>query len=481
MSSEYLSNVRRLRPMVHTITNYVTANDCANLLLAAGASPIMADAPEETAQIAAMADAVVLNLGTLSTSRKEAMLLAGKAASAADKPIVLDPVGVGASGFRRETAGLLLREAEPTVIRGNRSEIRALRTGETGERGVDTADLPEGDGENARLLAKQTGAVVLQTGETDLVTDGEQVLRVQGGSDMLCLVTGAGCMLSALTGAFLAANPDRPLLAAAAAAETMSGDHERLRRDRPKAAADRRGERQLSHPAHRRHVQSDAGDFQKMETGSMSNCKPEWMRLYAVTDRAWVGEQTLYEQVECALRGGVTCVQLREKHLDFDAFLAEARELKTLCQRYGVPLIINDSVEIARLSDADGVHVGQSDMQAKDVRDLLGPDKIIGVTAKTVEQALLAQEMGADYLGTGAFFVTDTKKDALPITHEMARAITAAVDIPVTGIGGITPGNLDTLEGLGLDGVALVSAIFSAPDIEQRCRQLRTRWMFPEN
>ena len=455
MSSEYLSNVRRLRPVVHTITNYVTANDCANLLLAAGASPIMADAPEETAQIAAMADAVVLNLGTLSTSRKEAMLLAGKAASAADKPIVLDPVGVGASGFRRETAGLLLREAEPTVIRGNRSEIRALRTGETGERGVDTADLPEGDGENARLLAKQTGAVVLQTGETDLVTDGEQVLRVQGGSDMLCLVTGAGCMLS--------------------------GDHERLRRDRPKAAADRRGERQLSHPAHRRHVQSDAGDFQKMETGSMSNCKPEWMRLYAVTDRAWVGEQTLYEQVECALRGGVTCVQLREKHLDFDAFLAEARELKTLCQRYGVPLIINDSVEIARLSDADGVHVGQSDMQAKDVRDLLGPDKIIGVTAKTVEQALLAQEMGADYLGTGAFFVTDTKKDALPITHEMARAITAAVDIPVTGIGGITPGNLDTLEGLGLDGVALVSAIFSAPDIEQRCRQLRTRWMFPEN
>lgn len=213
----------------------------------------------------------------------------------------------------------------------------------------------------------------------------------------------------------------------------------------------------------------------------MSNCKPEWMRLYAVTDRAWVGEQTLYEQVECALRGGVTCVQLREKHLDFDAFFAEARELKTLCQRYGVPLIINDSVEIARLSDADGVHVGQSDMQAKDVRDLLGPDKIIGVTAKTVEQALLAQEMGADYLGTGAFFVTDTKKDALPITHEMARAITAAVDIPVTGIGGITPGNLDTLEGLGLDGVALVSAIFSAPDIEQRCRQLRTRWMFPEN
>ena len=213
----------------------------------------------------------------------------------------------------------------------------------------------------------------------------------------------------------------------------------------------------------------------------MSNCKPEWMRLYAVTDRAWEGKQTLFEQVESALRGGVTCVQLREKELDEAAFLAEAKELKALCQSWGVPLIINDNVAVALACDADGVHVGQSDMQAKDVRALLGPDKILGVTAKTVEQALAAQAAGADYLGTGAFFVTDTKKDALPITHEMARAITAAVDIPVTGIGGITPGNLDTLEGLGLDGVALVSAIFSAPDIEQRCRQLRTRWMFPEN
>ena len=212
----------------------------------------------------------------------------------------------------------------------------------------------------------------------------------------------------------------------------------------------------------------------------MSNCKPEWMRMYAVTDRAWVGKQTLYEQVEAALRGGVTCVQLREKELDEAAFLAEAKELKTLCQSYGVPLIINDNVAVALAADADGVHVGQSDMQAKDVRALLGPDKILGVTAKTVEQALAAQNAGADYLGTGAFFVTDTKKDALPITHEIARAITDSVDIPVTGIGGITVENLDTLQGLGLDGVALVSAIFSAQDIEQRCRELRTRWMFDE-
>ena len=208
MSSEYLLHVRRMRPVVHTITNYVTANDCANLLLAAGASPIMADAPEETAQIAAMADAVILNLGTLSVSKREAMLLAGKAAAAA--------------GIRRDAAKMLLTEVRPTVIRGNRSEIRSLLTGETGERGVDTSNLPDDRADAARTLARLTRSVVMQTGETDLVTDGEQVLQVHGGSEILCLVTGAGCMLSALTGAFLAANPNDPLLAAAAAAETMS-------------------------------------------------------------------------------------------------------------------------------------------------------------------------------------------------------------------------------------------------------------------
>ena len=202
------------------------------------------------------------------------------------------------------------------------------------------------------------------------------------------------------------------------------------------------------------------------------------MRLYAVTDRAWLRGDTLANQVEAALRGGATCVQLREKNLEYDAFLSEAMKLKSICADYGVPLIINDNVSVALASNADGVHVGQSDMVASDVRAAIGPKKILGVTAKTVEQALSAQAAGADYLGTGAFYVTDTKKDALPITHETVRAITAAVRIPVTGIGGITPENLDELQGLGLDGVALVSAIFSAPDIEQRCRELRTRWMF---
>ena len=147
------------------------------------------------------------------------------------------------------------------------------------------------------------------------------------------------------------------------------------------------------------------------------NCKSEDLRLYAITDRHWLNGETLYQQVEKALKGGVTFLQLREKNLDEEDFMKEARKIKALCKKYKVPLIINDNVEIAREIDADGVHVGQSDMEAGDVRDRLGPDKIIGVSARTVEQALLAQAHGADYLGVGAVFSTSTKSDAKNVSH----------------------------------------------------------------
>ncbi len=197
------------------------------------------------------------------------------------------------------------------------------------------------------------------------------------------------------------------------------------------------------------------------------------LRLYAVTDRSWLGEQTLYEQVELALRGGVTCVQLREKELPPAAFLAEAKELKVLCARFGVPLIINDNVELALEVDADGVHVGQEDMDAQDVRSLIGPDKILGVTAKTIEQAQNAQRNGADYLGSGAVFGSTTKWNAKPMSRELLQSICESVTIPVVAIGGIHRGNIATLAGTGIRGAAVVSGIFAAADIEAECRYLR--------
>ncbi|MBO5229044.1 MAG: thiamine phosphate synthase [Lachnospiraceae bacterium] len=204
------------------------------------------------------------------------------------------------------------------------------------------------------------------------------------------------------------------------------------------------------------------------------NFSKENMLLYAVTDRAWTGTQTLYEQVEAALKGGVTLVQLREKNLDYDSFLKEAIELKALCSRYNVPLIINDNVDIAIKSGADGIHVGQKDMEAGDVRALVGKDMIIGVTAKTIEQAIAAEKAGANYLGTGAAFGSVTKSDATAISHEAIQDICKAVSIPVVAIGGIDKFNILKLAGRGIDGVALVSAIFAAEDIEQECKELRT-------
>lgn len=211
-----------------------------------------------------------------------------------------------------------------------------------------------------------------------------------------------------------------------------------------------------------------------MKSGNTA-CKKEDLLLYAVTDRSWLNGHTLYEQVERALKGGVTFVQLREKALDEEAFLEEAKEIQKLCALYGVPFVINDNVEIAASVNADGVHVGQSDMEALDVRRRLGPDKIIGVSAQTVEQALKAQEHGADYLGVGAVFPTGSKADAVEVRHETVKAICEAVDIPVIAIGGITKENVKDLAGSRICGIAVISAIFAQDDIVGASRELKAR------
>lgn len=202
-------------------------------------------------------------------------------------------------------------------------------------------------------------------------------------------------------------------------------------------------------------------------------CDKRYMLLYAVTDRAWTGEQTLCEQVEAALKGGVTCVQLREKEMDETAFLQEAKDICALCHRYGVPFIVNDNVDVAIACQADGIHVGQEDMAAGEVRRRVGDAMLLGVSVHTVEEARRAVRNGADYLGLGAVFPTSTKTDVDQMTNETLRAICDAVDVPVVAIGGINRGNLLKLSGSGVDGVALVSAIFSAEDIEDTCQKLR--------
>lgn len=204
-----------------------------------------------------------------------------------------------------------------------------------------------------------------------------------------------------------------------------------------------------------------------------TNADRKSLQLYAITDSHWLNGRTLYSVVKESLEGGVTFLQLREKELDEEHFLEEARELQKLCREYQVPFVINDNVDIAATINADGVHVGQSDMEAGDVRAKLGPNKIIGVTAKTVEQAVLAQERGADYLGVGAVFHTDSKADAKEISFDTLKDICRAVSIPVIAIGGITEENVRELAGSGICGIAVISAIYAQRDIKKAAENLK--------
>ncbi len=218
-----LAGLRRRRPLVHCITNYVTANDCANILLAIGASPIMADDPEETEEIAAAASALVLNMGTPSRGKLEAMVRAGKKANEKGIPVILDPVGAGASRLRREMTEQLIREVRVDILRGNVSEITFAAGLASREKGVDVSEADQGldRTEAALAAARRLGCTVAVTGQVDVVTDGRRIARVRGGSSMMARVTGTGCMTSALAGAFAGAGRGDAFLAAVAALASM--------------------------------------------------------------------------------------------------------------------------------------------------------------------------------------------------------------------------------------------------------------------
>ena len=511
---DLLDEIRRQNPIVHCITNYVTARDVANLLLTAGASPIMADHEGEAKEIAALSQAMVMNLGTFKDSSLAAMKRAGKTAARLGHPMVLDPVGVGASPLRMEAAVQLLEEIPCTAIRGNVSEITALAKRILDENRLlnpDSPSMPREKGVDADLsqclkeqqlafkqagrLARAAGCLVVMTGPKDLITDGRAFLLVENGHPMMSRITGSGCMLDGILAAALAAAlpallSGKPanslavrlslLLPAAAYAVSAMGICGQLAAEKTLLAGGGTG----SFHMHFMDAMSLLTDEQVRQMARIRElpskdilpapAKPEFdLRLYAVTDRAWTGKKTLLEQLEEALQSGVTLVQLREKELDDTAFLEEARKVKELTDRYHVPLIINDHIGVALNCGAAGVHLGQEDLDPREARQLLGPDRIIGVTAKTVAQARRAQMARADYLGSGAIFGSQTKKEAIPMTTELLKEIASSVSIPVVAIGGINGDNISRLEGTGIAGAAVVSGIFAAGDIPSAARKLR--------
>ena len=394
MIKDIIQNVYSKHPLVHSITNYVAATDCANITLTIGASPIMADEPKEVGEVTQIADGLVLNCGTISESRLNAMLISGKTAKSREIPIVLDPVGVGISKFRTSAVHKIITEVKPDIIRLNAAELKSICLNIKNMSGVDAVNIDSLDDtvELAKKLSLKTNAIIGVSGISDIVTDGKNTAVISGGHAMMKKITGSGCMLSSVIGAFAAANPNNLFYAVSVA------------------------------------------------FGLYASC----------------GRNAYKENIG----------------MSTDDFINSAKEIKSLCEKYNVPLIINDNVDVAKAVNADGVHIGQNDMPAHEARKILGKNKIIGVTAKTVEQAQKAEKDGADYLGNGAIFGTTTKGDAKKMDMQTLKSITSSVNIPVVAIGGIDGDNVLQLKGTGIVGVAVVSGIFAQDDIETATKDL---------
>ena len=464
---EAIVNLRDKKPLIEQVTNYVTINDCANVTLAIGASPVMGDGFEDVDQMTMISDALVINYGVINGASLKTMIKAGKTANKHNIGIVLDPVGVGATQFRNEAIVDLLTQVHPTIIKGNASEIMSLSGMNTKSKGVDSsADSLEAI-DAALKVARDHRCVCAVTGRIDIITDGRYIVKIYNESDLLSYITGTGCMITSLAASFLGGGAS-PLVSAVGGILAMSIAGEE--------AAIRENEENNGIASYREDVMNNIYKFNQYSIRDLANIEVEKVEykypLYLVTDEKACKGKDFYESVEASIRGGAKIVQLREKNMDTRDFFKRALKLKEICHKHGVDFVINDRLDIAMAVDADGVHLGQSDMPIQKAKEILGHKKIIGISAKNMEEALEAQKYGADYIGVGAIFATDTKKDSGLIDLETLKEMTDQINIPVLAIGGIGLGKLGYLKDTGIDGICVISDILGSDDPEKRTRKL---------
>lgn len=464
---EAIVNLRDKKPLIEQVTNYVTINDCANVTLAIGASPVMGDGFEEVDQMTMISDALVINYGVINGASLKTMIKAGKTANKHNIGIVLDPVGVGATQFRNEAIVDLLTQVHPTIIKGNASEIMSLSGMNTKSKGVDSsADSLEAI-DAALKVARDYRCVCAVTGRIDIITDGRYIVKIYNESDLLSYITGTGCMITSLAASFLGGGAS-PLVSAVGGILAMSIAGEE--------AAIRENEENNGIASYREDVMNNIYKFNQYSIRDLANIEVEKVEykypLYLVTDEKACKGKDFYESVEASIRGGAKIVQLREKNMDTRDFFKRALKLKEICHKHGVDFVINDRLDIAMAVDADGVHLGQSDMPIEKAKEILGHKKIIGISAKNMEEALEAQKYGADYIGVGAIFATDTKKDSGLVDLETLKEMTDQINIPVLAIGGIGLGKLGYLKDTGIDGICVISDILGSDDPEKRTREL---------
>ena len=464
---EAIVNLRDKKPLIEQVTNYVTINDCANVTLAIGASPVMGDGFEEVDQMTMISDALVINYGVINGASLKTMIKAGKTANKHNIGIVLDPVGVGVTQFRNEAIVDLLTQVHPRIIKGNASEIMSLSGMNTQSKGVDSsADSLEAI-DAALKVARDHRCVCAVTGRIDIITDGRYTVKIYNESDLLSYITGTGCMITSLAASFLGGGAS-PLVSAVGGILAMSIAGEE--------AAIRENEENNGIASYREDVMNNIYKFNQYSIRDLANIEVEKVEykypLYLVTDEKACKGKDFYESVEASIRGGAKIVQLREKNMDTRDFFKRALKLKEICHKHGVDFVINDRLDIAMAVDADGVHLGQSDMPIEKAKEILGHKKIIGISAKNMEEALEAQKYGADYIGVGAIFATDTKKDSGLIDLETLKDMTNQINIPVLAIGGIGLGKLGYLKDTGIDGICVISDILGSDNPEKRTREL---------
>ena len=440
--------------LIHCITNPISINQTANAILALGANPIMAEHPEEAEEITSTASSLLLNTGNITDVRMRSMKISLKTANTKGIPVTLDAVGAACSSLRRRFIKELLKEGRITVIKGNASEILALVDDNYKDTGVDAKkDIDEGLLKEALIrLSSENNAIVTATGKTDLICSGKDITEISGGCNMLSSVTGTGCMSGAVIATYLARENSLQSVIDACRFFKRCGE-----------SAD---------------TINGPGTFMVNLLDALSSPVPKLdTTLYFITDSTNYSEDEFLRRVRCALEGGVTLVQLREKNRTTGEYIGLANKVHSITSEFNVPLIIDDRVDVMLASNAEGVHVGADDMPVKQARKIIGRNKILGATAKTVETAAKAYSDGADYLGVGAIYPTTTKVKTVLTSTSTLDAITKAVPIPVNAIGGLNASNLGCLKGIDIAGVCAVSAIMKADDPRLAAEQLKDAFM----
>ena len=462
-----INKVREEKPLVEQITNYVTINDCANVTLAIGASPVMADGKYEVEGFTKISKSIVINFGIIDVQSLETIIKAGKTANENNIPIVFDPVGMGAIEYRDKGILELLENVHMSVIKGNAGEIMALAGEKGSTKGVDSL-AESGDAiQSAIEIANRYRCICAVTGKTDIITDGRYILKIENQSDILAYITGTGCMITSLIASFLGAG-NTPFISATAGIMAMSISGEK--------ALERENREKNGIASYKIDVMNNIYHFSPelvKEYAKISiekiDCK---FSMYLITDEKTCMGKDLYECVEESIKGGAKIVQLREKNLGTREFLERASKIKEICKKYGATMLINDRIDIALAVDADGVHLGQSDMPIEIAKKLIGYNKIIGISAGNIKEAKEAEKKGADYIGVGAIFSTSTKKDADAIEKETLKNIADEVSIPVLAIGGICVENMEYLKGTNIDGICVISDILKNDDCKKRTQEL---------